>query len=460
MAPDAWRVTNDLAALATVSTMNEGAVTAIVIICFLVVGGVFVAAELALVSLREGQVARLSERGRRGKTLARLVANPNRFLAAAQIGVTLAAFFTAAFGESRLSPLLTPTLESWGVSSRVAEPLVFIGVTVFLSYLALVFGELVPKRLALQRTESIAYAVAGPIDFVARIARPFVWLLSLSTDLVVRLLGGDPKAGKEAISGEELRGIVASHGALSHEERELIDDVFSAGNRELKEVMIPRTEVEFLDGSLPVSKAARLVAGLPHSRYPVVRDSPDEVIGFVHVRDLLAPDMVERSIRVEELARDVARLPDTKGLIPALTSMRRDSHHLAIVVDEYGGTAGIVTLEDLVEELIGDIRDEYDVDEVDTGTQLHGDRTLDGLCNLEDFTDEFSIELPDGPYETVAGFMGWSLGRLAVLGDTVIHDRVTLTVADMDGRRISRVQVRIAAPVQNETEDGSRGAPQ
>ena len=446
--------------LTTVPTMSEGAITALVIICFVVIGALFVAAELALVSLREGQVTRLSERGRRGEKLARLVSNPNRFLAAAQIGVTLAAFFTAAYGEARLAPLIVPTVESWGVSSSVAEPLVFVSVTVFLSYVALVFGELVPKRLALQRTESIAFASAGPIDFVARIARPFVWLLSKSTDLVVRLLGGDPTAGKEAITGEELRGIVAAHEDLSHEERELIDDVFAAGQRELREVMIPRTEVDFLDASLPVSSAARQAALLPHSRYPVVRDSPDEVIGFVHVRDLLAPDMVQRSIRVEELVREVVRLPGTKELIPALTSMRRNGHHLAIVVDEYGGTAGIVTLEDLVEELVGDIRDEYDVDESEHGAHPHGDRVLDGLCNIEDFAEDFSVELPDGPYETVAGFMAWSLGRLAAPGDTVTHDRATLTVHEMDGRRISRVHVHVDAPIENEIEEGDPGAPQ
>ncbi len=456
----AWRVGDAYRSLTTVPTMSEGLVTAIIIFAMILVGGLFVAAELALVSLRESQVARLSEQGRRGKNLARLVSNPNRFLAAVQIGVTLTAFFTAAFGESRLGPLIAPTVESWGVPKQWAEPLVFIAITVALSYLALVFSELVPKRLALQRTESIAYAAAGPVEVLARIMRPFVWLLSKSTDIVVRLLGGDPNAGKEAITGAELRGIVAAHEELSAEERELIDDVFSAGDRELREVMIPRTEVEFLEGSLPVSKAARRVATLPHSRYPVVRDSPDEVIGFVHVRDLLAPDMVERSIRVEELVREVARLPGTKELIPALTSMRRNGHHLAIVVDEYGGTAGIVTLEDLVEELIGDIRDEYDVDETDHGRYQHGDRTLDGLCNLEDFADDFAVELPDGPYETVAGFMAWSLGRLPLLGDAVVHDQVSLTVSELDGRRISRVLVHIDAPKENEVEDVGRGTPQ
>ena len=420
----------------------------LIVLGLILVGGCFVAAELALVSLRESQVNRLEQEDRRrGRRLAILTANPNRFLAAAQIAVTLAGFLSAAFGESRISPYVVPIVVGWGVSEGAAEIIVLLVVTSIIAYFSLVLGELVPKRLALQRTEGIALFAAGPVDLLARILRPVIWLLSVSTNAVVRLIGGDPLAGKEAISGEELRDLVAAHEALTVEERELIDDVFEAGDRELREVMVPRTEVDFLDAATPVFKAARLVSEQPHSRYPVMRDSADDVIGFVHIRDILAPDVAERSIRVGDLARPITSFPGSKQVLSTLTEMRRLRQHLAIVQDEYGGTAGIITMEDLVEELIGDIQDEYDVERPEEASTTFGVRTVDGLLNLEDFEDETGIELPEGPYETVAGFLIAGLGRVPLLGDQVVVGDHALEVVELDGRRVARVRVtRVAEP--------------
>ena len=368
--------------------------------------------------------------------------NPNRFLAAGQVGVTLTGFFSAAYGERKFVPLVAPKIESsLGVSKTAAETIALIGSTVCVAYIALVLAELTPKRLGLQHAQRYALILAGPIDVMAKIFKPFIALLSVSTNFVVRVLGGDPKAGKEQISGEELRGMVAAHEELSTAERELIDDVFDAGDREIREIMIPRTEVEFLDADLPVFKAAKMVGDLPHSRYPVFDDSHDDVVGFVHVRDLLDPDLKDRSIRVGELVRDVARLPGTKHVIPALTDMRAASVHMAIVVDEYGGTAGIITLEDLVEELIGDIRDEYDTDESEGVIAKGIDVVVDGLLNLDAFSQETLIDLPEGPYETVAGYVAAELGRIPVIGDEVQVSGGVLTVQEMDGRRVSRIRV-------------------
>ena len=411
-------------------------VNVVLVLFFILLGSFFAAAEIALVSLRESQVERLSQRGRRGRTLAALVRNPNRFLAAVQVGVTLAGFISAGFGASQIAPAITPVLESWGLSEGWASALSFIGVTIIIAYISLVIGELVPKRIALQRAESTALILAGPVELLARVTRPFIWLLPISTNALVRLLGGNPHSGKEQISGEELRDIVAATEELTAEERALIDDVFDAGDRELREVMLPRTEVAFLDASTPVGEAITEVTDAPHSRYPVIRGSADDVVGVVHIRDLLAPDADRSTRRVGDLARETAFFPGTKQVIPALTEMRRLRQHLAIVVDEYGGTAGIVTLEDLVEELVGDIRDEYD-------TEASGPRTdVDGLLNLEDFTDETGVELPDGPYETVAGFVVSQLGELPTIGATVEVDGHVLTVTELDGRRVARLSVR------------------
>lgn len=405
------------------------------VLFFILLGSFFAAAEIALVSLRESQVERLAQRGRRGRTLASLVRDPNRFLAAVQVGVTLAGFISAGFGASQIAPAIAPKLESWGLSEGWASALSFIGVTIVIAYISLVIGELVPKRIALQRAESTALILAGPVELLARITRPFIWLLSISTNALVRLLGGNPHSGKEQITGEELRDIVAATEELTAEERALIDDVFDAGDRELREVMLPRTEVAFLDASAPVADAILEVSDAPHSRYPVIRGSADDVVGVVHIRDLLTPDVDRSTRRVGDLARETAFFPGTKQVIPALTEMRRLRQHLAIVVDEYGGTAGIVTLEDLVEELVGDIRDEYD-------TEASGPRTdVDGLLNLEDFTDETGVELPDGPYETVAGFVVSELGELPTVGASVEVDGHRLTVTELDGRRVARISV-------------------
>ncbi|MEI2643435.1 MAG: hemolysin family protein [Candidatus Nanopelagicales bacterium] len=430
--------------------MKELLVDIGVVLLFTIIGSFFVGAEAALISLRESQVDHLAQtQGTRGRRLRNLVHDPNRFLAAVQVGVTLAAVLSAGFGASRIEPLITPWLIDLGLSERAAPTTAFLIVTLAITYVTLVFGELVPKRLALQRSDAISLAVARPVDTIARIFRPFIWLLSLSTNAVVRLLGGDPKASKEGISGEELRGLVAAQESLSTEERELIDDVISAGGRELAEVMVPRTEVEFLDADVPVAKAVAKVREMPHSRYPVVEGSADDVIGFVHVRDLLDPEISRRSLRVERLVRPVLRFPDSKAILPAMQEMRDAGSHLAIVVDEYGGTAGIVTLEDLVEELVGDIRDEFDLRDTTT-FRPGGEAEVDGLLSLDDFAEDVGLELPDGPYETVAGYMVAALGRLPEKGDTVELDANTLTVTDMDGRRIAKVLVVLAPVVATE----------
>ena len=411
------------------------------VLVFVCVGGVFAATEMALISLRESQLKTLAGRGKRGARVAAVAGNPNRVLAALQIGVTLAGFLAAAFGAATLSDKFAPVLVDWGVPKGMSDATALIAITLVISYFSLVLGELAPKRLALQRAESIALVAAPFVDRFASFATPAVWLLSRSTDFVVRLLGGDPKAGRERISNEELRALVTEHESFGREERELIEEIFAAGDRQLREVMIPRTEVAFLEASMSVQKAIRIVAELPHSRYPVVRANADDVVGFVHVRDLFGPAAAATGCKVGELAREVAQLPGTKRVLPALSELRREGKHLAIVVDEYGGTAGIVTLEDIVEELVGDIRDEYDTQEQVSRRLRGGDLEVEGLLNLDDFEDEAGFALPEGPYETVAGFVLASLGHIPGVGESVEAVGHRLTVAEKDGRRVSRLRV-------------------
>jgi len=262
--------------------------------------------------------------------------------------------------------------------------------------------------------------------------------------MVVALLGGDPRTGRQAMTEQEVRDLVTGTQALSDDERHIVGEVFDAGKRQLREVLVPRTEVEFLATDTPIAEAVKTVAAAPHSRFPVYQDSYDNVIGFVHVRDLLGLGLAGqpgRPAQVGDFARPVKQMPMSKRVLSALSEMRRDRAHLAIVVDEYGGTAGIVTLEDLVEELIGDIWDEYDT-ESGQARQLPGDELeVDGLLNLDEFAEQTGVELPEGPYETVAGYMVATLGQLPAEGDHVDADSHRLTATELDGRRIARIRV-------------------
>ncbi|RAG81718.1 hypothetical protein DN069_31370 [Streptacidiphilus pinicola] len=430
--------------------MSETLSDAGLVLVFIIIGGIFNVAEISLISLREGQIRALAERGtKRATRAAHLAADPNRFLASVQVGVTCMGFLSAAFGADTLAKKLSPLFVRWGLDSGVADALALVLLTLLISYISLVLGELTPKRIGLQRAESIALTAAPLVDVISRVLRPVIWLLSVSTNLMVRLLGGDPQAGRNAMSSEELRGLVAASTELGSDERRLIGEVFTAGERQLREVMVPRTEVTFLDASQSVAEVRDEVRAYPHSRYPVVDGSYDLVVGFVHVRDLYRADAVGT---VRDIARPVKLLPATKRVLPSMSEMRHEGHHLAIVVDEYGGTAGIVSLEDLVEEVIGEIRDEYDSQELSTTRRLAGGSIeVDGLLNLGDFEEETGVELPEGPYETVAGYVVAELGRLPLVGDRITTvDGYALEVARLDGRRVDRVRVTTPPTVTDE----------
>jgi putative hemolysin len=411
----------------------------VVVLAFILIGGFFAAAEMALVSLREGQIRALAKRGKRGQRAARLAHDPNRFLSAVQIGVTVATLLSGAYGAETL----VGAFRGWlihRVSPHVADVISFLVVTLIIAFFSLVLGELAPKRIALQRQERIALISAPVLDRIAVLARPLVWFISRTVNLVVRALGGDPKVGRGTMSADELRDLVAGHQNLTADERHIVSEVFDAGKRQIREVLVPRTEVDFLPASMPVTQAVTVAARGTHSRFPVFEDSYDDVVGFVHARDLLDPGR-NGSTRVGEIRRPVKMLPTSKTVMSALSEMRKDKAHLAIVVDEYGGTAGIVTLEDLVEELIGDIQDEYDIEGNPSRRLRTGEIEVDGLMNLDDFAEQTGIELPDGPYETVAGYLLSALGHLPQTGESAELDGTRLTVTELDGRRISKVKV-------------------
>ena len=420
------------------------------VLLFVLIGGYFSGSELALLTLRDSQAERLP--GRRGARVRKLRDDSSRFLASVQVGVTFAGFFASAYGGSTLSEPLSAVLTRFGVPA--APTVAFVAVTAFISYLSLVLGELVPKRLALQRAEGFAMFVAPVLDVVSKVTRPVVWLLSVSTNVLVRMLGLDPRAGGDDVTEEELRDMVSTHGELGAEERRVLTDVFGAADRQLSTVMVPRTEVEFLAAETPLAEAAREVIDKPHSRYPVTGSTVDDVVGVVHVRDLFTAALRDQGGRtVGDLARPVPLLPGSKPVLAALTEMRANRTHLAVVVDEYGGTDGIVTMEDILEELVGEIEDEYDP------ADTHPDATeFDGLLHRDELTERTGIVLPEGPYETLAGFVQTALGRIPVAGDVVEEHGHRFTVVEMDGRRVAQVRIAPPTPVPADADVESTGA--
>jgi putative hemolysin len=429
------------------------------VVAFVLVGGVFAATELALVSLRETQVNQLALRGGRGQRVAAIARDPNRFLSAVQIGVTVAGFFSAAYGGSTLAPDVAPYLVDLGLGPDAADTVALVAMTLLIAYLSLVLGELVPKRLALQRAAGVAMLTGPVLDRFATLMRPVIWLLSVSTNALVRLLGGDPDATSEEVSKEELREIVASHEGLAAEERQILGDVFAATRSNLKEVMRPRGDVAFVRGSMPLAEAASWVADQPYSRFPVIGEDFDDITGFVHVRDLLGEHPVGRT--VDDVRREVLHLPGTNKVLPTVVLLRKEGTHLAIVVDEFGGTDGIVTLEDLVEEIVGDIRDEYDQEPdallVRSGGTA-GPTFVSGGLTIEDVAEETGVELPDGDYETVAGYLLARLGRVAEVDDRIEVGDAVLRVAAVEGRRITQVEIVPPPIAADEPADGSTGS--
>ena len=419
------------------------------VLLFVLIGGVFAATEMAIVSLRPSQVDDIERTGERGRRIARLVRDPNTFLSAVQVGVTVAGFFSSAFGGATIAPYVSRWLQSVGLASGVADPVALVLMTLVIAYLSLVLGELAPKRLAMQRSAGFTKVLAPPLGVFATALKPVIWLLSVSTNLVVRLLGGDPKAAGEEMTIEELRRVVEDNRDLRPYSREILSDVFRASERTLGDVLRPRPDVEFLQADQSVEEVEERVRTSSHSRYPVITDTVDDVVGFVHIRDMLTIDDDRRAgVRVGDLVREIVALPVTNAVLPTLRRLRSEQQHLALVVDEHGGTEGIVTIEDLVEELVGEIYDEYDTDPdpEDSLVQEGGSARVSGGLIVEELEDALDLSLPHGSYETVAGLVLSLLGRVATEGDEVEVGGVRLRVVTMEGMRIREVEVTREAP--------------
>jgi putative hemolysin len=412
----------------------------VLILVLVLVNAAFSGTEMALVSLREGQLQQLEQRSATGALVARLARDPNNFLATIQVGITLAGFLASAAAAVSLSEPLERQLDFLGGAAR---PVSIVVVTLLLAYVTLVIGELAPKRVAMQRAERWALLSARALAMMSTITRPVVWLLSMSTNLVVRLLGGDPSVQREAYTEAELRELVGTQQSFTPKQRLIIDGAFEIAERTLDEVLRPRPDVLVLDSVWTATRALHELAASGHSRAPVAHDrNLDEVVGLVHLRDLL--DQGERP--VTELAAELAAFPETAGVLDVLHEMQTRRLQLALVVDEHGAAAGIVTIEDLLEELVGEIYDETDRDVVSVRREPDGSLVMPGRFPVHDLVDVGVTGMPEGPYATVAGLVLDLLGRVPEApGDRVSVAGRTIEVLAVESRAITQVRIGPAA---------------
>jgi len=402
----------------------------------------FVAAEYGLVTARRTRIIELHHQGdRRARDVLRITSDPPRFIAAMQLGVTLTSLAIGALGEQALSKAFDPWL-----ATELAIALAYL----LLTFVHVVIGELVPKGIALGHSEGTALWVAAPVRAFFIVAGPLVWVLEQSTELVLKTLGLEPPGAETAAMSEaELRMLLTrstESGEIEQEERGMIEKVFDFADKDAADVMIPRPEVVALSISMPPEEALRAVIDSPYTRYPVFRETLDDVVGILHVRDLFSA-MVERGIaqvHLEDLLRPAHIVPETKDLASLLQEFRRTNTHFAVVVDEYGAMAGILTLEDLLEEIVGEIEDEFDIAEEQI-EQIDDDTyRISGMFPIDEFNERFDIELPDEDFHTVAGFVFGQLGRAPEPGDDVAWNGVRFDVLEVDGNRIEKIAVNFS----------------
>ena len=430
----------------------------LIIVVLIILNGIFVAAEFALVTIRRTRVQQLVEQGNRGaRRIQRLTAHTGRFLAVIQLGVTFVGFLAAAFAGVSLAQGLETVLRGVPVLEPYAAPLALLVVTAVLSFVTIVFGELVPKTLALAHAERFALILGGPVELLGRLLGPIVWLLTRVTDAITRVFGVGDVDQNQMMSTAELKLLVergGEQGILEAEEEQMINAVIELGERRVHEVMVPRTSIVAMPMTATLEQAIDMIVEEGHSRIPIYEQSVDEIIGILYAKDLLQylkPGAVRPALRA--LLRTPLFVPESMSIDDLLHEFQRRKVHIAVVLDEYGGTAGLVTIEDLLEEIVGEIQDEYDEEEPMIERLSESEVRVDGRAAVDQLAELFDVNLnleDEDEYDTVGGLIYHRIGGVPSPGDQVRVDGLQLTVESTDGRRVSKVLV-----VRTPADDGT-----
>lgn len=412
----------------------------IFLIFFLIlINAIFAASEIAVLTSSRVKIQQLSEKNNKSATaLLKLLDDPSRFLSTIQIGITLSGFLASATAAVGLAFLLEEILKRLGFSASVSNTLGVIGVTLLISYITLVFGELVPKRLALEWSERIALLISRPVSLIEAIASPIVRFLTISTNVVVRLLGGNPDQGEKEISEEEIRVFIAEHQSLPDEEKRLIEAVFDFGDQYVRQVMVPRNEIEYLSADKTVKEALEEVCDIGLSSFPVYGSSKEDIVGIVRMQDLACSIFSKPEKKISEIIKPTMFIPETKETVALLKDFRKEHMEMAIIVDEYGGVSGLVTLGDLIDEIIGDVVEEEQIQK-----NSEGHWVVDGDETIDDIADALGLDrdLFSNTYETIAGFILEHLGYLPKEGEMLSWRGYSFSIIKMDLRRIDKVLI-------------------
>ncbi|MDQ3690115.1 MAG: hemolysin family protein [Chloroflexota bacterium] len=450
----------------------------LIVVTLILVGGFFAASEIALITVKRHRLSQLAAEGNGAARVAhRLTGDPSRFLATIQIAITFLGFLAGAVGASAFSDELARVIqllpEPLGFITDAADTIAFVAVTLVIALVSIIVGELVPKTLALNFPERLALLVARPIGFIQSFFKPIVWLVSRTSLILVRLMGGTEKPQGGYLSTEELKMLVESgseQGGIEEEEKEMIHGVIELGDKRVHEVMVPRIGIRAVNVSDPLDQVLEMIIAAGHSRLPVFEESLDNIVGILYAKDLLpylkGNARANGQIDIRTLVRSPVYVPESKAVDELLHDMQTAKRHIAIVVDEYGGTAGLVTMEDVVEEIVGEIQDEYDTEE-DMVEPIASDDELafrlDGRVSMDDLRDLFDLPDDDEPdeeaYDTVGGFVVHREGRIPLPGaETPFRDGVTLRVEAAEPRRVARVVASRQRRAEDATQNGEARA--
>ncbi len=434
----------------------------ILLFVLIIINAFFAMSEIAIISLNDNMIDKMAEEGnKKAKQVKRLTENPSNFLSTIQIGVTLAGFLTSASAATNFAALLTNWFVSLGtkIPTTVVSAVSVVLITIVISFFSLVLGELAPKRMAMQKSEKIAFAVVGVLLVFKKIFAPFVKILSGATNLVVRLLGFDPNANEESVTEEEIRMMVdvgREKGVIEDQQQEMIDNIFDFDDIDVSDIMTHRTDMVAAEDTDSLKDVVKLSIDEGYSRIPIFHEDPDNIIGIIYIKDLLK--YITTSLPKDKTPKDVMRkayyVPFSKNCGELFNEMGEKRVQMAVVVDEYGGTAGIVTMEDLLEAIVGNIQDEYD--DEDEEIVAVNDRlfTVDGTTNIEEINELVGDVIPEGDYETIGGFM---ISRLFYLPknsgmDVVEYKNLKLTILNVEDRRIGKVRVEVLDKKEDEEE--------
>ena len=435
----------------------------------ILVNAFFAMSEIAIISLNDNKIDKLAEEGhKKAKQIQKLTQNSSNFLSAIQIGVTLAGFLTSASAADSFAPILTQAIikisDSLVAYEGIIETVALIMITIIVSYFSLVFGELAPKKIGMQKSEKVAYKVVGILLFIMKATKPFVKVLSFSTNSIVRIFGIDPNADEENVTEEEILMMVdvgEEKGVIENAQAEMINNIFEFDDIDAGDIMTHRVDMAAVEADESVAEVIRVAIEDGYSRIPVYDDDPDNIIGVVYIKDLLP--YVGKEIPANKTIREVMReayfIPETKKCGELFSEMSEKRVQMAIVVDEYGGTAGLLTLEDIVESIVGNIQDEYDTEEEEIAKINDTTFTVDGTTDLDEIDELVGAQIPEGDYDTIAGFIISQLGYLPKNGDmdTVELENLKFTVIEVEDKRIAKVRIDITPLTADEDDEQSDG---